>query len=314
MSLWPRQRPLHILRAMCGAIALGAASMAPAATITVNSAMFGALADGSCDLSEAIRNANASATDVTMGDCAIGDMTGVQDFIEFNIVAALPIVISPTMALPIIDDTMVIDGLTQSPTAMCGGTLAIILDGGAAPAGSGFTIDSFVTNVTIRGFSIINFPVAGVTIDGDDNFVDCNYIGVGADGTGAMGNLFGITVTGSGNIIGGPTTADRNVISGNVSDGIFINGGAVANFVVLNYIGLEIDGFQHAANRLGADSSLEIFLTELFLGVHKLLFRQQLLHRERSQARFGNHIAFEIKDALKLLESHIEQQADARRQ
>ena len=69
-----------------------------------------------------------------------------------------------------------------------------------------------------------------------------------------------------------------------------------------------------AANRFGADAGLETILAELVLGVHELFFRQQLLGLVQRRPRIGDHISFEIKDALELLERHVEQQTDALRQ
>ena len=76
------------------------------------------------------------------------------------------------------------------------------------------------------------------------NVVQGNYIGISANGAGALGNnVNGITIDGSsGNLIGGPSGA-RNFISGNGVSGVFLNGAAaVQNVIQDNYIGADISG------------------------------------------------------------------------
>ncbi len=60
----------------------------------------------------------------------------------------------------------------------------------------------------------------------------------------------------------------------------------------------------------GRESVFAIFV----LRVEQLVFGQKLVLLKRGQARLDHHIALEIEDPLKLLELHVEQQADARRQ
>src|SRR3546814_14302656 len=50
------------------------------------------------------------------------------------------------------------------------------------------------------------------------------------------------------------------------------------------------------------------------LRVEQFVFGQKLELFERRQAGLKNDIGFEIEDALELLQLHVEQQADARRQ
>lgn len=75
------------------------------------------------------------------------------------------------------------------------------------------------------------------------NTVQGNYIGVTANGAGALGNNNGIFIFGSGiNQIGGPGGA-RNVISGNLTSGIFLLGsGSEQNVIQNNYIGTDNSG------------------------------------------------------------------------
>ena len=75
-----------------------------------------------------------------------------------------------------------------------------------------------------------------------DNMVLGNWIGLGADGLSALGNITGICLRNgaSGNSIGSEKAAVRNIISGNTSDGIRIGGsgdGTNQNMVYGNFIG-----------------------------------------------------------------------------
>jgi hypothetical protein len=45
-----------------------------------------------------------------------------------------------------------------------------------------------------------------------------------------------------------------------------------------------------------------------------LFFREQLIALQRGQARLGDDVVLEIENALDVLERHVEQRADARRQ
>jgi hypothetical protein len=83
--------------------------------------------------------------------------------------------------------------------------------------------------------------------------VQGNYIGVNADGTGAIANAFdGISIHISGNMVGGPAVDARNVISGNGGHGIRITtASASGNFVQGNLIGTDANGTAALGN--GAD-------------------------------------------------------------
>jgi parallel beta-helix repeat protein len=94
---------------------------------------------------------------------------------------------------------------------------------------------------------------SGVHINGDNNLIAGNLIGLDATGTAALGNYYyGLTVGGTGNTIGGVETAARNVISGNINNG----GGQGIELVLAgtntlvegNYIGTDITGNAAVAN------------------------------------------------------------------
>jgi Right handed beta helix region/Calx-beta domain/IPTL-CTERM motif len=173
------------------------------------------------------------------------------DQIHFNIGGGGPQTITVLSALPVITDTVVIDGTTQPGF---GGTPIVTLDGNGLDADA-LRLESPAPS-TIRGLVIIDFVFA-IRIAGAGGTVAGNYLGVDASGTGAAGNSFGIWVqdnTGPA-IIGGASPGDGNVISGNFH-GIALMGrsdGApsLGNVVQGNIIGLTASG----ATDLGNDSA-----------------------------------------------------------
>jgi hypothetical protein len=94
----------------------------------------------------------------------------------------------------------------------------------------------------------------GVNINGDNNLVAGNLIGVDAAGTAALGNnYFGLVVAGTGNTVGGAVPAARNVISGNINTGggqgiELVLVGAVNTLVEGNYLGTDVTGNAAVAN------------------------------------------------------------------
>jgi len=90
----------------------------------------------------------------------------------------------------------------------------------------------------------------GVSIYGNPNTVQGNFIGLDVTGTIALGNAGGVLIQqGSGSLIGGVSAAARNVISGNGSFGVGIGGSASAgNFVLGNYIGTDASGSSDVGN------------------------------------------------------------------
>lgn len=95
----------------------------------------------------------------------------------------------------------------------------------------------------------------GITIDGANtgsNNVLANYIGLTADGAGALGNgSHGVLIENgsTGNTIGGTVTLARNVIGGNDGCGVFIDGAATSGNVIRgNSIGLAANGATDVGN------------------------------------------------------------------
>jgi hypothetical protein len=161
--------------------------------------------------------------------------------------------IAPASPLPVITDTVTIDGTTQPGFA---GTPIIELNG----TNAGFFADglSFVTaSSTVRGLVINRFSIgSGISFNlFSDNVIAGNFIGTDVTGTIALGNREGVTIFGgsSGNTIGGTTSAARNVISGNLGAGLSIFSGT-GNLVQGNFIGTDVTGTVDLGNsNLGVD-------------------------------------------------------------
>jgi len=193
---------------------------------------------GAGSLRQAILNANATA--------------GTQT-ISFNIAGASPFSITPITALPIITDSVVIDGTTQPGFA---GTPIVELNGANISQGNGFDIRT--SNSVIRGFVINRFISSntmvffsnGISINGNNNLIEGNYIGTNVAGNAALGNRTGILILAGSNQIGRPASGGRNVISGNTTNGISIRLASL-NRIQGNYIGRNADNSGNVQNARG---------------------------------------------------------------
>jgi hypothetical protein len=94
-----------------------------------------------------------------------------------------------------------------------------------------------------------NGPFEGVIIQGNNNTVAGNYIGLAADGTPLGNQGSGIVLVGNNNVVGGAPAAARNIISANTNDGILVEG--TANGIEGNYVGVGPDGTTARANGRG---------------------------------------------------------------
>jgi hypothetical protein len=127
--------------------------------------------------------------------------------------------------------------------------------GGNTPAARNIASGNQIDGIHIVGSTAS--PATG-------NLLQGNFVGVGASGTGSVGNrtfgsfagtpegngLFGIEVSGgNANTIGGATAAARNVVGFNV-DGIEVDNGAQGNVIQGNYSGVGADGVTPAGNNL----------------------------------------------------------------
>ncbi|MEC4983929.1 MAG: DUF4347 domain-containing protein, partial [Oscillatoria sp. PMC 1076.18] len=220
---------------------------------------------GAGSLREAIDLANADA---------------LEDTIVFEISGTGPHVIQLQTALDNITETVTIngysqDGATQNDLAVGNNAnIQIVLDGSQIPddgmgnAFSGLVIDD-ADNCVVQGLAIINFNDANFNapadrtfsgnaieiINGDNNIIRGNYLGVGVDGVTDQGNgNSGIFIfDGDNNEIGGTDLGDRNIISGNDIFGIYLFGGANSasgNSIQGNYIGTDKNGTTAVGNGL----------------------------------------------------------------
>jgi hypothetical protein len=155
------------------------------------------------------------------------------DAISFNIPGTGVHTITPVTFLPLITDSVTIDGYTQpgsSENTLANddnAVLRIVLDGSNGGI-SGLSLNA--DTCTVRGLVINNFELDAIDVRSDGNVIEGNFIGTNAAGTLALPNgehgvgaiIAGFGLTGSNNTIGGTTPGARNLISGNIGRGILI--------------------------------------------------------------------------------------------
>ncbi len=185
-----------------------------------------------------------------------------SDTISFAIPGPGVHLIQPASALPSIIDSVRIDGETQPGYA---GAPLIQLNGSlAGSSANGLTISG--NACTVRGLDIVRFAGSGIQVQGSNNVIQANYIGIDATGTKAEGNGhngIGITRGSKNNLVG--TNGDgvndigeRNLISGNGGEGVGINGvGTNFNVVAGNFIGTDVTGSFSVGNVGGAGVVIE---------------------------------------------------------
>ena len=131
----------------------------------------------------------------------------------------------------------------------------VVIVGGASDNTIGGTVSAarnIISGNAGDGILITNSGTTG-------NLVQGNYIGVGMNGTVAIGNgNDGVQIESgaANNTIGGTTAAARNIISGNTANGVEIAGSGTNNDVVAgNYIGTDVTGLVRLANNNGIEFS-----------------------------------------------------------
>jgi CSLREA domain-containing protein len=242
------------------AVFLGAASLAAAATITVNSTADVAANDGQCTLREAITAANTNVgSGAAAGECAPG--SAGADTINFNIGSGTP-TITLTSGLPAISQTVTINGNT-------GGATRVEIDGSNTTNATGLFFDNAGTSGSAVRYLVINrFDFDGIHLNNsDNNTIEGNFIGTDANGTAAGGygvGRAGIFVASSqnntiggtaGTTPGGSCTGACNLISGNSGYAINLEqnaaDGANSNIIQGNFIGTDVTGTIGCANGTG---------------------------------------------------------------
>lgn len=181
---------------------------------------------GDCTLRAAIEEANA--------------LPGM-DTINFNLPGAGVHSISITAAtLPSITDSAILNGASQPNCS-----IPCIVLSGANLAGSNNGLVLKGDFITVKGFIITSWSLAGISISGQSNVVKRNMIGFWPGNPASLPNAYGIEIEGPGNKIGGAVAVARNVISGNTYNGIAISrsgGAAPGNIIRGNYIGTNETG------------------------------------------------------------------------
>src|SRR5262249_38281960 len=125
----------------------------------------------------------------------------------------------PTGQLPVVTDSLVIDGTVSQPGYKIDHPV-IELNGSQAGFASGLVFVS--DGNTVRGLIINSFLFQGIDVAGfrlslGGNTIQGNFIGTDATGMSAMGNRNGVLMDESpNNHIGGLEPGQRNLISGNL--------------------------------------------------------------------------------------------------
>ncbi len=179
--------------------------------------------------------------------------TGATNVIDFAIAGSGVQAITPLTPLPTITDPVLIDGFSQPGYA----DTPLIEINGTQAGGGGLEITA--QDVTVRGFDINNFPLAGIELTGTGatgDWIYGNLLGTDPTGTQAEPNAYGIEIDSgaSGNLIGTngdgvDDAAERNVISGNYLYGVAIfDQGTDGNIVAGNDIGTDVTASNALAN------------------------------------------------------------------
>ena len=208
--------------------------------------------NGNCSLRAAIQSSNN---------------TGTKDVIIFNIDGQGPHYIYLEDNLPIINTSVDIDGTSQPGYSL--DNLQIVISGENIPLTGHRSVGLFlgrsssnclISGLVIGGFGNQNETIyqagVGMLIEGTNNKIQGNYIGIAADGETAFPNHFGIEIgnfinADGNNLIGGPSPEDRNIISGNHRIGLEIGHYGSGNMFQGNYIGTNSKGTKKVSNGMG---------------------------------------------------------------
>jgi hypothetical protein len=165
--------------------------------------------------------------------------------------------IQPLSALPVVTESVTIDGTTQPGYT---GSPLIELDGHLAGSGAdGVSIQTggLAMTILVKGLAINRFAGSGISITcgsatNASVVIQGNRIGTDPSGTQALGNGTGVySLWSPAHVtIGGTAAGAGNLISGNARNGIEIFG---AGFAVIqgNRIGTDVTGSQRLGNGVG---------------------------------------------------------------
>ena len=177
--------------------------------------------------------------------------------IAFNIPGTGPHAIRPASPLPVITDTLLIDGYTQPGSTANSNTIAdgsnavlkIEIDGSSAGAETPGLVIAASQSV-VRGVVVNRFTNAGIAVLGNYDCVEGCFVGTDATGTARLGNSSGVVVAGSAMqaTVGSMRREGRNIISGNTTAGVIFHDGAMAGWVLGNLIGTNAAGSASLGN------------------------------------------------------------------
>lgn len=196
-----------------------AAITTQAATITVTSTAYGNLADGACNLFEAVQAANNNAPNF---DCPAGDPSPTVDTIVFAIPGSGVHTIIQSVALSP-TESVIIDGFTQPGAAPntntpaqggLNGSLRIEL---VAASNANVSATLGVGQVlTLRGLVMRGALSAAVFVNGGRLDLEGCYVGTSVDGLASGGTTpVGVSLAGPAALrIGGTAPAQRNLFGG----------------------------------------------------------------------------------------------------
>jgi len=203
-----------------------------------------------------VTNTNATGAGSFSDAIAIANTEIGANYIDFSIQQTDPTsvsVINPTSSTNVLQPVF-IDGYSaygSSPnTAPFLSTndakLRVELNFGSIPTPQHGLLVS-TQNSTIQGLSLFGIGSGAgsrynIALNStSDSFIQGNFIGLKADGTGGGGmNGIGIDLNSNGNTIGGSAPSDMNIVSNQLFDGFQING--VSNIIQGNYIGTGLSG------------------------------------------------------------------------
>jgi parallel beta-helix repeat protein len=174
---------------------------------------------------------------------------GYTDFVGFNIGGAGPHEISVTSELPLMHDSVLIDGRTQPGYV---DEPLIKLNGSSIPydPSGNHGIQILGNDSLVAGLTIVSFDGSGIRVVGTSGVqIHDNFVGIDAAGVGANYE-YGIRLEGSSG-----TEVIGNVVSGNGGAGVYLEDGSTGALISDNYLGTDISGTLDRGNA-GAGISL----------------------------------------------------------
>jgi len=189
--------------------------------------------------------------------------------IRFKITSgASPIkIIKPASYLPEIFYPLYIDGYTQTSASAntnnfdqgLNTSIKIVLD---AEDGAAHALAFHCGNNTIKGLSVINGNIdflyeEGYSKSTDNNTIEGNYIGIGADGTTAYWGAINFNNQ-SNNLVGGSTNASRNLIAGGVIMTKSDSNQIINNYFATDYTGTAPSGTSANSIEINDSSSYNV--------------------------------------------------------